>query len=149
MKAAATRQLEERAKLVSELALCRSAKADADRTASENAALLRSLAALAHEIDAIYDILRNGGYGSVPYAEWMNRAEKSRRRERGPSADQERVLDPSENEVMTLHPNPKCCECGAGGDLVFGPNPYEAEINDNATPVWMCPGCLDEAEGAI
>ncbi len=40
---------------------------------------------------------------------------------------------------------PKCVGCGTEVDLEFAPDPYQEEINDDATPVWECASCRVES----
>ena len=38
----------------------------------------------------------------------------------------------------------QCEYCGTEVDLIFAPNPYAHEINDDDTPLWLCQGCRQE-----
>ena len=38
-----------------------------------------------------------------------------------------------------------CCEyCLTHDNLIWGPNPYAHEINDDDTPMWLCENCRQE-----
>ena len=39
----------------------------------------------------------------------------------------------------------KCISCGTTKNVTFGPDPYQSEINDDDTPVWMCDTCREES----
>ena len=43
-----------------------------------------------------------------------------------------------------LSANVKCESCGKTRDLQYGPDPYQSEINDDDTPVWLCGECKQE-----
>lgn len=41
-----------------------------------------------------------------------------------------------------LKENEPCRQCGkVGDDVIFAPCPYQSEINDDDTPVWLCEDC--------
>jgi len=46
----------------------------------------------------------------------------------------------------------RCVNCGKlfdEKDIVFAPDPFEEEINENDTPVWECEKCREESAGDI
>jgi hypothetical protein len=49
---------------------------------------------------------------------------------------------------MNKHKNPDlnpCSRCGSKKKVTFGPDPYQAEINDDHTPYWMCEECRNQS----
>jgi len=42
-------------------------------------------------------------------------------------------------------PEPKCEDCGVKKDVSWGADPYNAEINGDDTPVWMCGACREQS----
>lgn len=57
-------------------------------------------------------------------------------------------------ELERPEPEPKpperCPQCDeVRDDLRYGPDPYQHEINDNDTPVWLCPDCYQDNADAI
>jgi len=38
----------------------------------------------------------------------------------------------------------QCEYCGTNDNLIWGPNPYAHEINDDDTPMWLCENCRQE-----
>jgi len=46
-------------------------------------------------------------------------------------------------------PEPRCQDCGTTENLTYGPCPYDSEINDDYTPVWLCPECYGTRSGDI
>lgn len=44
----------------------------------------------------------------------------------------------------------KCSRCGCGGaSIVYGPNPYEQDVNGDETPVLLCLRCIDILQDEI
>jgi hypothetical protein len=41
------------------------------------------------------------------------------------------------------------CGCGATEGLTYGPDPYDSEINDNYTDVWLCQSCIKGSSDEI
>ena len=50
---------------------------------------------------------------------------------------------------LTVAPSPTCEICGATDNLLWEPDPYAHEINDDDTPVWLCEDCRQELEDDI
>ena len=55
-------------------------------------------------------------------------------------------------QAMTQDPKPKeigeCISCGEMflyEDMIFGPDPFDSEINDDDTEVWLCESCHHES----
>lgn len=49
-------------------------------------------------------------------------------------------------EVLPSTPNFPCRDCGCGNhadqdNVTFAPDPYEADLHNDQTPVWMCEEC--------
>lgn len=47
--------------------------------------------------------------------------------------------DSSQNEAEEY-----CCYCGATTNLEYGPDPYNADIHGDITPVYLCAECREE-----
>ena len=47
----------------------------------------------------------------------------------------------------------KCECCGTYGNwrnpVTYGKDPYEAEINDDYTKIWLCKNCIEDKQGDI
>jgi len=55
-------------------------------------------------------------------------------------------------ELVTVKPEegagvaPKCSSCGhIGWDVTFDGDPYDEDVNNDSTPVWLCKDCRDMA----
>jgi len=38
----------------------------------------------------------------------------------------------------------KCKNCKKVKLCQFGPDPYESDVNNDQTPVWLCDGCAED-----
>jgi hypothetical protein len=50
-------------------------------------------------------------------------------------------MDPDE---FCDHLDKKPCKCGSW-DTIYAPDPYNHDIHDDDTPVWMCERCREES----
>lgn len=78
---------------------------------------------------------------------------KSMEEEAGYDTVKTNTLDGEEVELFTFKKAPnnriitdfgkthKCEECGTIKEVTLAPDPYDSEINDDYTPIWMCDNC--------
>ena len=43
----------------------------------------------------------------------------------------------------------QCEYCGTNDNLIWAPNPYALEINDDDTETWLCQNCRQELKDEI
>ena len=59
-----------------------------------------------------------------------------------------RLVEVGEHPRSWMRPRP-CFRCNTTEDVTYGPDPYDADVNNDSTPVWECGRCRAESAGDI
>jgi hypothetical protein len=71
------------------------------------------------------------------------------RRDREYACRTGRTNDELRKENEALKSEAKCVSCGTKVNLMFGPDPYAADIHGDDTPIWACDSCRTESAADI